>query len=167
MDTDKQDQISMMIVKITKTFPVRVMEWLLAGIMFSWSIALWNMVPSDFTGNPVFAGLHSLAEQNTWAFFAFVIGAGRLAVLAINGAWRSSPHLRAAGAFLACFMWLQISLGMLTAETSTTGIAIYPWLLLADIYNVFRASHDARISDERARVASEQRDTGSAGIPTT
>lgn len=140
----------MMIVKLTKTFPIRVTEWLLAGIMLSWSIACWNLAPGDWA-NPLYAGLSRLAAQNTWAFFAFWIGVIRLAALTINGAWRPSPHLRAAGAFLACFMWLQISLGMFTAEIRAVGVAIYPWLLLADIYNVFRASHDARQSDDRAR----------------
>jgi hypothetical protein len=152
----------MMIVKLTKTFPVRVTEWLLAGIMFSWSIACWNMSPSDW-GQPVFAGLARFGAQNTWAFFAFWIGAMRLASLTINGAWRPSPHLRAAGAFLACFMWLQISLGLFTSSVLSMGVAVYPWLLVADIYNVFRASHDARLSDDRARVASaEQRKTEGA-----
>jgi hypothetical protein len=142
----------MMIVKLTKTFPIRVTEWLLAGIMLSWSIACWHLRPIDWA-NPLYSGLSRLADQNTWAFFAFWIGLGRIMALTINGAWRPSPHLRAAGAFLACFMWLQISLGMLSADLRATGVAIYPWLLLADIYNVFRASHDARASDDRARAS--------------
>src|SRR5690242_12146580 len=120
----------MMIVKLTKSFPIRVTEWLLAGIMLSWSIALWNMTPEDFE-NPIYAGLHRIAENHTWAFLAFWISVIRLGSLMINGAWRPSPHLRAACAFLACFMWLQISLGQLAADQSNLGIAIYPWLLLA------------------------------------
>lgn len=142
----------MMILKLTKTFPIRVMEWLLAGIMFSWSIVCWKLTPAEWA-SPLYSGMARLADANTWAFFAFWIGATRLAALAINGAWRPSPHLRAAGAFLACFVWLQISLGMMTANITATGIAVFPWLLLADIYNVFRASHDARVSDDRAREA--------------
>jgi hypothetical protein len=145
----------MMIVKLTKTFPIRVTEWLLAGIMLSWSLACWNLRPVDWQ-NPLYQGLARFADQNTWAFFAFWIGLIRLVSLTINGAWRPSPHLRAAGAFLACFMWLQISFGMLSADLRATGIAIYPWLLLADIYNVFRASHDARASDDSARAARRQ-----------
>ena len=141
----------MMIVKLTKTFPIRVMEWLLAGIMFSWAIVCWNLRPHEWS-SPVYAGLARLGDQNTWAFFAFWIGAARLAALMINGAWRPSPHLRVAGAFLACFMWLQLTLGLLTVDVRTTALAVFPWLLLADIYNVFRASNDARLSDDRAGV---------------
>jgi hypothetical protein len=143
----------MMIVKLTKTFPIRVLEWLLAGIMLSWSIACWNLDATAWS-QPTFSGLARIADHGTWAFIAFWIATIRLTALTINGAWRPSPHLRAAGAFIACFMWLQITLGVLAAEVSSTAIAVYPWLLLADIYNVFRASHDARVSDDRARVVS-------------
>ena len=142
----------MMVVKLSKSFPIRVTEWLLAGIMLSWSIACWNLRPADWH-SPLYAGLTRIADNDTWAFFAFWIGVIRLAALTINGAWRPSPHLRAAGAFLACFMWLQIALGIFTSAVSSVSIAIYPWLLLADIYNVFRASHDARLSDDRAKAA--------------
>jgi hypothetical protein len=152
LDEYTQDRISMMIVKLTKTFPIRVTEWLLAGIMLSWSIVCWNLSPAAWSALS-YSGLSRLAQQDTWAFFAFWIAVVRLSALTINGAWRPSPHLRATGAFLACFMWAQISLGLLTSEVSSMGLAVYPWLLLADIYNVFRASHDARLSDDRARAA--------------
>lgn len=142
----------MMIVKLTRTFPIRITEWLLAGIMLSWSIVCWNLQQNEWSG-AMFTGLSRLGDQDTWAFFAFFIALGRLAALTINGAWRPSPHLRAAGAFLACFMWLQIVLGLMASPIPTTAIAVYPWLLLADIYNVFRASHDAGISDDRAHKA--------------
>ena len=151
-DYSLQGHISMMIVKLTKTFPVRITEWLLACIMVSWSIACWHLEGTDWQ-QPIYSGLARIANQNTWAFYAFWIAVVRLLALTINGAWRPSPHLRAAGAFLACFMWLQISLGMFVSEIRVTGLAVYPWLLLADIYNVFRASHDARLSDDRARAA--------------
>lgn len=143
----------MMVIKLTKTFPVRVTEWLLAGIMLSWSVACWNLRPVDWA-NPLYSGLARFADQSTWAYFAFILGAIRLAALTINGAWRPSPHLRSACAFLSCFMWLQISFAIFNADIRATGIAIYPWLLLADVYNVFRASHDARQSDDRARAVS-------------
>lgn len=146
----------MVIVKLTKTFPVRVCEWLLAGMMVSWGVVMWNHDAAQFS-NPAYSGLSRIADQHAWGAIVCSIGLLRLAALFRNGGWRPSPHLRAGGAFLACFVWLQISLGFMSAESVTTGIAIYPWLLLADIYNVFRATSDARDSDDRARmVAAEQ-----------
>jgi hypothetical protein len=152
LDTETQDRISMLLVKFSKTFPIRVTEWLLAGILLSWSIVCWNLTDADWTSS-IYVGLSRIAAHETWAFFAFWIAVVRLGALTINGAWRPSPHFRAACAFLACFMWLQISLGLMISDGRSMGIAIYPWLLLADIYNVFRASHDARLSDDRARAA--------------
>ena len=143
----------MIILKLTKTFPVRVCEWLLAGISVSWGVAAWNHSNAEWA-NPIYSGLSRIADQHAWGAVVCTIGLLRLAALFRNGGWRPSPHLRAAGAFLSCFAWLQISLGLFAAEHLTTGIAIYPWLLLADIYNVFRASSDARQSDERARASS-------------
>lgn len=151
----------MVIMKLTRSFPIRVMEWLLSGIMLSWSVVCWNLRPEEWA-QPIFSGLAVIADQNTWAFFAFWIGTTRLAMLGINGAWRPSPHLRALGAFLSCFMWLQLTLGIVAAEMRGVGIAILPWLLIADIYNVFRASNDARMSDDRARAAHDVSGVGDA-----
>jgi len=150
----------MMLVKLSKTFPVRVTDWLVACIMFSWSLVCWRLTEEAWT-LPTMAGLARIFDQNTWAFLAFWIAVTRLSALAINGAWRPSPHLRAGCAFLSCFLWLQISIGMLSADVTSLGAAVYPWLLVADIYNVFRASHDARLSDERARVALKAGNQGS------
>lgn len=148
----------MVILKLTKTFPIRICEWLLAGIMVSWGIAVWNHADSEWA-NPIYMGLSRIADQHTWGAVVCFIGIMRLVALVRNGGWQPSPHLRAAGAFLACFAWLQISLGLFASPVLSAGIAVYPWLLAADIYNVFRASYDARMSDERARVERRERGT--------
>lgn len=140
----------MVILKLTKTFPVRVCEWLLAGIAVSWGIAVWNHSDYEWS-QPMYEGLARIADQHVWAFAVFTVGVVRLAALVRNGGWQPSPYLRAGGAFLASFAWAQISLGLFASPVLTAGIAVYPWLLVADIYNVFRASHDARLSDERFR----------------
>jgi len=159
-----QDRIAMVILKLTKTFPVRVCEWLLSGIMVSWGISVWNH-SNQAWNTPAYSGLSRIADQHSWGAIICTIGILRLCALVRNGGWRPSPHLPAAGAFLACFAWLQLSLGFLTADLVSAGIAIYPWLLLADIYNVFRASSDARISDERARASADEGRQQSAYSP--
>ena len=151
-----QDRIAMVILKLSKTFPVRVCEWLLASIMVSWGVAVWNHSAYAWS-QPMYAGMARIADNKTWGAIVCTIGVIRLAALLRNGGWQPSPHFRAGGAFLACFAWLQISLGMFAAPVVTAGIAIYPWLLFADIYNVFRASSDARESDERFRSQSAER----------
>lgn len=139
----------MLIVRFGHTFPLRVIEWMAAGILMTWGIVLLG--PSDVFANPAFAGLAQLGHENTWGMACFVVGFVRFMALVINGAWRPSPHIRMVMAFVSCFFWLQISLGMFSTGVATTGIAVYPWILLADIYSTFRASADARASDEKAR----------------
>lgn len=154
----------MVIVRLSQHFPVRVCEFLLASISISWGIVAFNLSPEAWNQS-AYIGLARIAEPRTWGVVLFVIGVLRLIALIRNGGWRPSPHLRAAGAFLSCFAWLQITLGIFSAPLANTGMAVYPWLLLADIYNVFRASHDARLSDERARQARAERGTMSRAEP--
>ena len=82
-----------------------------------------------------------------------VVGAFRLAALFVNGAVRRSPHVRWAGAFLSCFVWLTLSFAMFLAEVVSIAVVIYPWLLMAESYNVYRAAQDARASDFKAKAA--------------
>lgn len=151
-----QDRIAMVILKLSKSFPVRVCEWLLASVMVSWGIAAWNHTAAQWA-NPMYDGLSRIADNKTWGAIVCTIGLIRLGALLRNGGWQPSPHFRAAGAFLACFAWLQITLGTFASPILSTSIAVYPWLLFADIYNVFRASSDARESDERFKAVERGR----------
>ncbi|VVT14956.1 hypothetical protein [Hoeflea sp. EC-HK425] len=129
-----------------KTFAVRASEWALAIMLVNWSLVLFAN-PELFADRESYAPLQDIMRQETWALVCFAAGAGRLIVLMINGAWRRSPHLRAAGAFIACFFWSQITLGFAQSEIWGTGMAIYPVLFALDAYNVFRAITDAAIID--------------------
>lgn len=124
------------------SFEARASEWALGGVLFLWGVVL-HQNPDLFTTNASLAGLGQMAHQSSWELACLVIGAARLAILALNGTVRRSPHLRAIAAFLSCFFWMQISLGILMSGTGSTGLAVYPVLLLLDSYNVFRASREA------------------------
>jgi hypothetical protein len=115
-------------------------------VLFLWAIVLtWH--PALFDTAPSYSAMADLFSQNTWAIICLIVGGGRLTVLAINGAWRRSPHMRAASAFLSCFVWYQISIGLLQAETGGTGLAVYPVLLCLDAFNAIRAFGEAGKSD--------------------
>lgn len=137
---------------LRQTFAVRASEWALALMLLNWSIVL-SASPDLFAANSSYAPMASLMPQDTWVLVCFLAGAGRLIVLMINGAWRRTPHLRAAGAFVACFFWFQISLGFAQAEIWGTGMAVYPVLLALDAYNVIRAITDAAIVDKHFKRA--------------
>lgn len=138
-----------MLVSLHEHFKIRVTDWLLSAILLSWGFALFAVDPRVWD-LPTYTGLSRIASQYCWAAAASMIGAARIAALFINGAIRRSPHLRCIGAFLAIFIWVQLSLGLLYSDLVGPGIAIWPWLAFADMFNVYRAAMDARASDHRA-----------------
>ncbi|MDS1135167.1 hypothetical protein [Nitratireductor indicus] len=131
-----------------ETFPVRASEWALAAMIFNWGIIL---VFNDdlFASHPSYRVLKDTMAQDCWTVLCLGVGGFRLLVLLINGAWRRSPHLRAAGAFLSILFWFQISMGFALVGTWGTALAVYPVLLLLDSYNAIRAVTDAAVSDEK------------------
>lgn len=133
------------IMHFTKTFPQRVSEWALASILCSWGLMLLRP-ESTFATSGSYIGLARLAAEDTWGWFCFIAGALRLTALAINGLWTPTYHIRSLLAFLSCFFWFQISLGFMASGNATTGLAVYPWLLLLDTYSTYRAARDFRIA---------------------
>lgn len=127
-----------------QTFHVRVAEWLLACILASWGLMLLR--PEITFSTPAYVGLERIFSEVVWGWLCFVCGGLRLTALAINGLWRPSYFIRSITAFLSCFFWMQISLSFGGAGNASTGLAVYPWLLVADIYNVYRATVDGRVA---------------------
>lgn len=149
----KPETLEAMLVSLHEHFRIRVTDWLLSAILFTWGLALFATNPQVWA-LPTFSGLNNIAPQAYWATAATMIGLARLGALFVNGAVQRSPHLRLAGAFLSIFVWVQLSLGVFSSDLVGPGLAIFVWLALADMLNVYRAAMDARASDHRA---SEQR----------
>lgn len=131
---------------LRETFPTRAPEWALGAVLYLWGMVL-TFNTDLFTTQQSFHVLAQMMPQSTWAILCLGVGGCRLVMLVINGVWRRSPHLRAFAAFVACFFWFWISLGILQAGTFGTGLAVYPILFLLDAYNVIRAARDAGSSD--------------------
>lgn len=144
---------AMIIAHITtsfrETFHARASEWALALVLFNWALILF--LNDDLFSGASYVVLAGLASQTTWAWGCLAFSSVRLTVLAVNGAWRRSPHMRAACAFLSCFVWFQITLGMMQSGTWSTGMAVYPVLFFLDTFNVIRASGEAGRSDTQHR----------------
>lgn len=129
---------------------MRVADWLLAGILISWGLGCLS-VPDTTWMQPAYIGLRRIAGQETWGSFCVALGVLRMGALFINGAVRRTPHTRMAGAFVSALLWLQLSFAMFNTSIPAIAVAIYPWLFLGDVYNVYRAAQDARLSDNRAK----------------
>lgn len=139
-------QMFHMLRSFRETFPTRAPEWGLASILFLWGVIV-GVNTTLFETSSAMGQLGRIMPQETWATAALIAAALRIAMLCVNGMWRRSPHLRAAGAFISCFFWLQISLGLAQADGLVTGLAVYPVLFLLDSYNVIRAARDAGSAD--------------------
>lgn len=89
--------------------------------------------------------------QPTWAKLMAAFGVARLIVLAVNGAWRRSPHLRALAAVLSAFFWWQITLSY--SATFGLAFAAFAVFLGLEFSNMIVAARDARkVDDAMARV---------------
>lgn len=129
-----------------ETFQARASEWALATMLFLWSVFL-HINDDMFQTGATYHALSNILQQSTWAALCLVVGGGRLIVLAINGAWRRSPHFRGLSAFISSLFWFEITIGILQGGEINTGLAVYPILFLLDCYNVIRAFGEAGRSD--------------------
>lgn len=140
-------------------FPARRSEWALGGMMFTTG---WILLLPAVTFNPrtpLFQVLGSVASEEAWGWTCLIFGGARLVALIVNGTFadtyysRYSPHVRGAFAFLSCFFWATITIGLMAAWQPLFGLGCYPFLLLLEITNVWQASLDAGQSDRSARDA--------------
>lgn len=136
---------------ISSTFLERLAEWCFAAVLCSWGLILFR--PEETFGlSASAASLARIASEGTWAFYCFTVGGIRLLALFING-WLL-PHtyvLRIATSFLSVLAWLTISLGLMASGTASTGLAVYPWILVAEFVCLYRTGRDyARWRDLQA-----------------
>jgi hypothetical protein len=129
-------------------FP-RLMEWQAALVMCVGGILM--------IGNPTLMADSAIgydlmlrwADQATWGQFATLLGTVRLMVLAVNGAWRRSPHARAVAAFLSCAVWFPLYVSFSAA--AGWGMVFAAGVLFGDLLNIVRTMRDARVVDDTYR----------------
>jgi hypothetical protein len=134
-------------------FPARRSEWVLAGILIAWG---WILIGPDtvFAQSKAWSQMAAIMPEASWGWFAIWTGAFRLLALVVNGTFsgtwygRWSPHVRALASFLTCFLWFQISFGLWASDAPTTGLAVYPGLLVLDAMNIVAATKDAAGMDK-------------------
>lgn len=139
---------------LRRTFPTRKSEWAMgvATVCF-WLVFALNV--DLFKDNPGYASLAEVAPQVMWSWLCFIVGVGRCAALYINGAHWRSPHARAAFAFLNCFLWYKLSVGL--AENAGLGMIFAGTFFIMDVLNFKQACIEAAISEGLKHV--ERRNT--------
>lgn len=143
-------------------FPNRAGEWFCAAVLTDWGIRV-AMPARMFEASLSLRHLESIFAEHVWGFLAIAIGVSRLIALTINGSFahklwysRRSPHIRAAMAFLSIGIWSLITIGLWRSGVNTTGLSIYPYIAIFDIYNAIRAGRDAGSMDGSYDIARGQ-----------
>jgi hypothetical protein len=109
-------------------------------------------IPGLFTER-YFGTMMNLMPQKAWGIAAASVGGFRLVLLLINGAWRASPHLRALGAQLSCFLWIMLFMSAISAQALVQSVFFWPLFFVFDAFSAVDAAGDARLADEKARAA--------------
>lgn len=151
-DQDGADLMKVLL-SVQQHFQVRIAEWLMAAITFSWGVHLLCYTDVYLT-NPIFSDIRDWIGQQVLGFLCLGLGSFRAILLIINGAWRRSPHLRAAFAGVTAFFWLEMCFGLYHSSKHPILLPTIAWFILLEIWSVFRAESDAKLASEatRARV---------------
>ena len=123
------------------TFPIRKSEWVCAVVTLG--MAIIATLNHSLFEQESYAGMARIADQRTWMWALFLLGAGRLGVLIVNGAHHSTPALRSVAAFISCFAWFQLVVG--TSSNLGFGIAVYSGLFWLDFLNARQALQEAGV----------------------
>ena len=132
--------------RLRSKFRLRILEWVTSCVLTTWGFMLASR-PEMFD-SAFYAGLN-WAPQSDWAAVAMALGFARLSALIVNGSWRYSNHVRAVLAAASVFVWGGLVEGIWAFGQPTLGMAICPWLLLADFAGAWWASGDARDGTHR------------------
>ena len=155
-----------MIIKSLKThFPARAIEWLMAGVLFTWGYYTITH-PQMFTAPGsahLFSGIGRVSQffgQPPVAIgvLAMVTGIVRAAALFINGTMTKTPLVRLVTAFISAYLWTSIAIGFWISDVANTGLAVYPWFVFADVVSSYRAGYDLVIAENNARKLGSPRD---------
>jgi hypothetical protein len=132
-------------------FPARALEWFGGAKLLSWGLEVL-FHPSVFD-NPAFSGFRELATPETWGLCAFTVGLLRLIALYVNGNHVRTPVVRLLTSFASIFVWFWVTVSLVRSGEPTTGLAIYPWLMVADMYSAYRAGSDVVQAEAQHRLA--------------
>lgn len=121
----------------------RFAEWQNGMILFSWGLYV-SLNPYLFLTPPnnQWGTLLMYGPQSMWGAVGTIVGGIRLGALYVNGRRKITPSIRLAMSVLSALVMGQLVLGLLRSGMPSTGLCVYPFLLLGDIYSAYRAGAD-------------------------
>lgn len=140
----------MLVVRFKETFRERMPEWVQAAGMMGWGLLVLASSGLFYT-QEFFHPLLLIMGQMEWGLAALLVGTIRLIFLVINGAWRPSAHIRAAGCVLGTILWGSLLVSAFSLNWLTPTSSIYAMLLALDLLSLWFAAGDAKLADLAAR----------------
>jgi len=131
----------MIIVEMKRHFQLRAIEWWSAASLASWGFFVL-LFPTVFQENPACHALLELAPQHVWGLVACTAGCLRLCALFVNGLWYRTPAVRWLTTMISIFIWFCITAAFVSSPILNTGIVVYGWHILADMYSAYRSAID-------------------------
>ncbi|WP_279479912.1 hypothetical protein [Aureimonas sp. SK2] len=158
------------LTRTVPSYPLRTMQWFAAIALLLWGLVL--LQPTALFDREAFRPFHDLVAEQSLGAFLLGIGIVRCAALYINGHWRRTPLLRAAGAMIGSGTFAGLSALFLISDIAffnraggmgqevtgwfaylpfgvvlqhfqlTTGLAVYPALAVFEIMSAFRCGKD-------------------------
>ena len=138
---------------VTDHFRLRITSWFTSLILLNTGLVIL-LHPTVLSTNFTYRYMDRLYNPGTWTAICICLAIFRLAALTINGTFpRISymPHIRTVGSTLSAIVWLQLVLGAINTTSPTIEAAVYPMLMLLDIYNTHLAAIEMRIDNGRRR----------------
>lgn len=131
----------------------------MAGLILSWGVYTLThpaMFEKSATAQ-VFSGLLAMNPTSYpvhvfWGGMASTVGLCRLIALTVNGFYVRTPIVRLMGACITAFVFTQVSIALWDSGVANTGLAVYPWLVVADMVSAYASAKDAIEADAENRV---------------
>lgn len=123
------------------------LEWILtlAAVLFGYALiqpgSTFSLSPAHATMAALAAMVRVTEEQIGWSMI--MVGIVRLAILAYNGLWTSSPIARRWLAYLFLPLWFLIFVGIFNSVGLVSTGNIYLALLAGEVVNVVRTSWES------------------------
>lgn len=138
-------------LRLAPMHPERAIEWLIGSAGLLWG-GIVLAFPRMFETQPLlYKGMLTLLPQPLWGMIAFAASLLRLGALYVNGQHFRTPTVRVITSFISMLIWFLVVVGLMRQGVPNTGWAIYPVLMLGDLWSVYRASGDAYTSNSLHR----------------
>ena len=157
-DKMRENDAIMIIRRLRNHWPVRKVEWLMAGFLSCWG--LYVLINPNIWTNPATAQLYSSLAwfgslvsdahpSKLWGSAALLIGLARATALFINGAYIRTPLVRLLTSFLSAFIVTWIVLGLVQSGLPNPGLIAYSWLVIADLISAHVSAIDVAVAEKQ------------------